>query len=53
MQLEYSQYTDDFAHALSYYVNLETGNLMLNYYDDEAQEPVYEAPLTDQVSKLD
>jgi hypothetical protein len=45
LQLEYGQYTDDFARASSYYVNPESGKLMFNYRDDEA-------PLTDQVSEL-
>ncbi|MNW27577.1 hypothetical protein D3C74_43760 [compost metagenome] len=52
LQLEYGQYADDFARAASYYVNPETGKLMFNYRDDTGQEPVFEAPLTDRVSKL-
>lgn len=57
LQLEYGQYAQDFAECNGYRVNPETKQLEFSYPDDssapETQEPVYQKPLSEQVSELE
>lgn len=56
IQLEYGQYAQDFAECNGYRVNPETGEIEFSYPDDPNipgnQEPVYQQPLTTQVTEL-
>ena len=55
IQLEYGQYTQDFAECNGYKVNIETGQLEFSYPDPnniEPQEPVYQKPLSEEVADL-
>ncbi|MCK9326674.1 MAG: hypothetical protein M0P69_14380 [Bacteroidales bacterium] len=55
IELEYGQYTQDFAECHGYRVNPETKELEFSYPDpneEEPQEPVYQTPLSEQVGGL-
>ena len=55
IELEYGQYSQDFAECDGYRVNPETKELEFSYPDpneDEPQEPEYQEPLSEQVEKL-
>lgn len=56
IQLEYGQYSQDFALCNGYRVNLETLELEFSYpdpNDPEPQEPTYQPPLSEQVKSLE
>ena len=56
IELEYGQYTQDFAECHGYRVNPETKELEFSYPDpneEEPQEPVYQKPLSEQVDELE
>ncbi len=54
VQLEYGQYTQDFAESGGYRVNVETKTLEFSYPDPNAPEepPVFQKPLTEQILQL-
>lgn len=55
IELEYGQYAQDFAESNGYRVNPETKELEFSYPDpneEEPQEPVYQAPLSEEVKEL-
>jgi len=55
VQLEYGQYTQDFAACNGYRVNPATLELEFSYPDPsqpEPQEPVYQKPLSEEVADL-
>ncbi|TKH43406.1 hypothetical protein C1I60_14000 [Paenibacillus terrae] len=53
LKLGFDQYTEDFKRAKSYWVNPNTGKLEFVYIDGGSEaDPVYQAPLTEQVSDL-
>lgn len=55
IELEYGQYAQDFAECNGYRVNLETRELEFSYPDPNAgepQEPVYQKPLSEEVTSL-
>ena len=54
IELEYGQYTQDFAECNGYRVNPETKELEFSYPDpneEEPQEPVYQKPLSEQIKE--
>lgn len=57
IELEYGQYAQDFAECNGYRVNPETKELEFSYPDpnapEEPKEPVYQAPLSEEVKKLE
>jgi hypothetical protein len=55
IQLEYGQYAADFAQCNGYRVNPETLELEFSYPDPQqpTQDPVYQKPLTEQISELE
>lgn len=56
IELEYGQYSQDFAQCNGYRVNPQTLELEFSYPDPNAtepQEPVYQKPLTEQVKELE
>lgn len=53
--LDYGQYSQDFAESNGYRVNPETKEIEFSYPDpneEEPQEPVYQAPLSEEVKEL-
>jgi hypothetical protein len=57
LQLEYGQYSDDFAQCSGYRVNPSTSELEFSYSDPGAEPgeptvPVYQKPLTEQIANL-
>jgi hypothetical protein len=55
VQLEYGQYTQDFAACDSYRINPETLAVEFSYPDPsqpKPQEPVYQRPLSEEVANL-
>ncbi len=55
VELEYGQYTQDFAECNGFRVNPETKEIEFSYPDpneEEPQEPVYQKPLSEEVSQL-
>jgi len=55
IQLEYGQYAQDFRECNGYRVNPETKTLEFSYPDPnetEPSEPVYQAPLSEEVEQL-
>lgn len=55
LELDDSQYMEDFARCIVYRVNPATEALEFIFPDssgEEPEEPVYQAPLTDQVTEL-
>ncbi|MNB67239.1 hypothetical protein D3C81_309240 [compost metagenome] len=57
LQLEYGQFSEDFAQSNGFRVNLETGKLEFSYRGnqptDPEESPVYQAPLTQRVATLE
>lgn len=54
VELEYNQYAQDFAECNGYRINPETKELEFSYPDpneEEPQEPVYQAPLSEVVAQ--
>lgn len=55
LELEYGQYAQDFAECNGYRVNPEIKELEFSYPDpneEKPQEPVYQKPLSEEVSQL-
>lgn len=56
LELKYGQYAQDFAECNGYRVNVDTLTLEFSYPDpnqEEPQEPVYQAPLSEKVIELE
>jgi hypothetical protein len=53
LKLEFDKYTQDFQKATGYWINPETGLIEFAYPSGGGgTDPVYQTPLTDQVSEL-
>lgn len=54
LELEYGQYAQDFMECNGYRINVDTKQIEFSYPDgnEEPEEPVYQAPLSEQVEEL-
>lgn len=54
IELEYGQYAQDFAECNGYRINVDDKTIEFSYPDDNEEpiEPVYQAPLSEQVEGL-